>query len=256
MRIEMPSSAKNRIFWNSTSAAYQATHGSALEEHPLAWGIWRIPESELGVLGQVEGRRILELGCGAAQWTLALVGRGAQAIGIDLSEQQLAHARTLSQTASRGLRLVQGNAERLPFTSESFDIVFCDHGATVFAPPEHTVAEASRVLKPGGVFAFCMSSPFRDVCFDPVADGVTERLVVEYFSLSVFDDGKSVEYQLPYGAWIRLFRRHALMVEDLIELQAPADVQTTFSAFVPAAWARRWPAEHIWKLKKTPLRNT
>jgi hypothetical protein len=41
------------------------------------------------------------------------------------------------------------------------------------------------------------------------------------------------------------------MVEDLIELQAPADVQTTFSDFVPAAWARRWPAEHIWKLKKT-----
>ncbi len=246
----MSSSAKNRIFWNSTSATYQATHGPALNEKPRAWGVWRIPESELDVLGQVEGRRILELGCGAAQWTVALAAQGARATGIDLSEHQLSQAQRSSQTVSRSLPLVQGNAEKLPFRSESFDIVFCDHGAMVFAPPENTVAEASRVLKPMGILAFCMSSPFRDVCFDPAADAVTDRLSSDYFSLSVFDDGRSVEYQLPYGAWIRLFRRHALLVEDLIELQAPADVRTTFSDYVPAAWARRWPAEHIWKLKK------
>jgi hypothetical protein len=40
------------------------------------------------------------------------------------------------------------------------------------------------------------------------------------------------------------------VVDDLVELQAPAHARTTYSDFVPAAWAQKWPAEHIWKLTK------
>jgi SAM-dependent methyltransferase len=244
----MPSGSKNRTFWNTTSDAYQAAHGVVLRREALAWGVWRVPESEIGILGEVTGRRVLELGCGAAQWTLALRERGAQAVGVDLSEQQLAHARRAA--GSSGVPLVQGDAERLPFAGGSFDVVFSDHGAIVFAQPEPTVAEASRVLKPGGVCAFCMSTPIRDICFDPSAGTVTDRLARDYFGLSGFEDGESIEYQRPYGSWIRLFRAHSLVVEDLVELQAPVDASTTFSDFVPASWAARWPAEHIWKLRK------
>jgi SAM-dependent methyltransferase len=246
----MSSNSKNRAFWNSSSSAYQAAHGATLSETAMAWGVWRIPESELGILGKVEGRRVLELGCGAAQWTLELVRTGTRAVGLDLSEQQLAHARVLSRSVAQAIPLVQGNAEALPFQSEVFDIVFSDHGATVFAPPELIVSEVSRVLRPSGTFAFCMSSPIRDICFDSAAGMVASQLTSNYFELSVFDDGHSVEYQLQYGEWIRLFRRHQLVVEDLIELRAPAAATTTFSDFVPAAWARMWPAEHIWKLTK------
>jgi hypothetical protein len=95
-----------------------------------------------------------------------------------------------------------------------------------------------------------MSTPIRDICFDPAADAVTTRLATDYFGLATLDDGQSVEYQLPYGEWIRLFRRHRLVVEDLIELRAPAHAMTTYSDFVPMEWARKWPAEHIWKLRK------
>jgi SAM-dependent methyltransferase len=242
----MSSSAKNRLFWNEISPSYQASHGASLSQSPMAWGVWRVPESELGVLGRVEGRQLLELGCGAAQWTIALCGVGARGVGIDLSDRQLHRARALS----RAIPLVQGSAESLPFRSGSFDVVFCDHGATVFAPPQATVPEASRVLRANGLFAFCMSSPLRDICYDSTSKTVEPKLTSNYFSLSAFDDGESVEYQLPYGEWIRLFRRHELDVEDLIELQAPDDATTTFADFVPATWARRWPAEHIWKLRK------
>ncbi|HVH29715.1 MAG TPA: class I SAM-dependent methyltransferase [Vicinamibacterales bacterium] len=244
----MSSGAKNRAFWNGISGSYQATHGAALDHAPMAWGVWRMPESELGVLGHVEGRHVLELGCGAAQWTIALGDLGAWSVGVDLSEGQLHRARALSPT----IPLVHGSAESLPFRSESFDVVFCDHGAMVFAPPHATVPEASRVLKRNGLFAFCMSSPIRDICYDPASNTVAPKLTSNYFSLSAFDDGASVEYQLPYGEWIRLFRRHELDVEDLIELRAPDDATTTFSDFVPVTWARQWPAEHIWKLRKQP----
>jgi SAM-dependent methyltransferase len=241
---------KNRTFWDSTSDAYQAAHGTTLTAKALAWGVWRIPESQLRVLGDIEGRDVLELGCGAAQWTMALLARGARAVGVDVSGQQLRHARTLAASRGIGVPLVQGDAERLPFASQSFEIVFCDHGAVAFAPPDRVVDEASRVLRPNGLMALCMSTPLRDLCFNPGNGRVTSELVADYFALSMFDDGQSVEYQLPYGAWIRLFRSHDLVVEDLVELQAPPDATTTYSDFVSASWAHRWPAEHIWKLRK------
>ena len=240
------SSSKNRTYWNAISSTYQTTHGGGLWQQPMAWGVWRIPESELRALEQVENRDVLELGCGAAQWTNALIEAGARAIGLDLSDQQLMHARA----RSRRTPLVQGDAERLPFRDDAFEVVFCDHGAMTFASPHATIAEVSRVLRPGGLFAFCMSSPVRDICFDITQDAVTRHLVEDYFGLASFEDGDSVVYQLPYGEWVRLFRRHQLLIEDLIELQPPADATTTYSDFVPAAWARKWPAEHIWKLRK------
>jgi SAM-dependent methyltransferase len=244
----MSSSSKNRAFWNSTSDVYQSAHGASLTEEALAWGVWRIPESQLDILGDVQGRRMLELGCGAAQWALALTTLSARAVGLDLSDRQLAHARAKVEPGI--VPLVQGTAEALPFRDDMFDIVFCDHGATVFAEPEYTVGEASRILRPGGLFAFCMSTPIRDMCFDRAADQVTSQLTSDYFGLSHFDDDEGVTYQLPYGAWVRLFRRCGLTVEDLVELQAPAHATTTYSDFAPAAWARKWPAEHIWKLRK------
>ena len=240
------SSKKNRAFWNSISTTYQVEHGPTLHQHPMAWGVWRIPESELGVLGRVDDRDVLELGCGAAQWTGALAQAHARVIGVDLSDQQLTHAR--AQSAS--LSLVQGDAESLPFRSEAFDIVFCDHGATVFASPHATIPEVSRVLKPTGLFAFCMSTPIRDICFDPATDAVTTRLASEYLVSQPSMTVKAFRSSCPYGEWIRLFRRHQLVVEDLIELRPPAHATTTYSDFVPIEWARKWPGEHIWKLRK------
>lgn len=240
----------NRTSWNRDSDAYQKAHGRLLSEKAKAWGVWRIPEAGLSVLGSTEGRDVLELGCGAAQWSIALFRSGAHAVGIDLSERQLEHARDNCRTAGVTIPLVHGSAESLPFQDESFDIVFCDHGATVFSPPEKTIPEASRVLKPGGLFAFSMSSPIRDICFDSESDKVSQQLKADYFGLRVFEDEDGTCYQLTYGGWVRLFRENALEVEDLLELQAPEGSTTTYSDYVPIEWARRWPAENIWKLRK------
>lgn len=101
---------KNQAFWDGTSDAYQATHGPRLEQTALAWGVWRIPESELHVLGDVAGREVLELGCGADQWTSSPVASGARAVELDVSLRQLMHARL----ASPALPLIQANTESTP----------------------------------------------------------------------------------------------------------------------------------------------
>ncbi|HEX5067949.1 MAG TPA: class I SAM-dependent methyltransferase [Myxococcota bacterium] len=246
----MTTSRRTRASWNADSDAYQSLHGTRLRETALAWGVWRIPESELAALGPLAGRDVLELGCGAAQWALALRADGVRAVGIDQSERQLAHARAAAKSASARAPLVQGNAEQLPFRDACFDVVFCDHGAMTFASPEFTVAEAARVLRPGGLFAFCMSTPILDVCWDTGADRLGTTLRATYFELSQHSDGESVAYQRPYGAWIRLFREHGLAVEDLIELRPPPGATTTYAEYAPLEWARAWPAEHIWKTRK------
>src|SRR5665811_2471242 len=97
---------------------------------------------------------ILELGCGAAQWSIALALRGARPVGLDLSERQLEHARRLMAEAGVDFPLVHASAEAVPLPDATFDIVFCDFGAMTFADPYRTVPQATRLLRPGGLFAF------------------------------------------------------------------------------------------------------
>ena len=82
----------NREFWDADADDYQAVHGGDLSARALAWGAWRIPEAELGVLGDVGGLDVLELGCGAGQWSIALAARTARSVGLDQSIGQLKHA--------------------------------------------------------------------------------------------------------------------------------------------------------------------
>ena len=127
--------------------------------------------------------------------------------------------------------------------------MFCDHGAFNFADPRRLVPECARLLRPGGLLAFNKPSPLIDLCYDLANDRVDERLVNDYFELDRFEDDETVDFQLPYGDWTRLFRSAGFEVEDLIELRPPAEATTTYD-FVPLAWARRWPAENIWKARK------
>jgi SAM-dependent methyltransferase len=245
-----PHVRKNRAYWDEASADYQQQHGATLFEQALAWGVWRIPEAEVNALGDLEGRDVLEFGCGGAQWSVALAQRGVRVIGMDLSTGQLAHARQLVAETGAALPLVQASAENTPFLNASFDVIFCDHGAMTFADPYRTVPEAARLLRPDGLLVFCMASPFLDICYDPIADAVTPRMALPYFGLRRMDDAFQTTFQLPYGEWIRLFRRHGLMVENLIELQAGPNATTTYTWYAPPEWARRWPAEHIWQVRK------
>lgn len=241
---------KNRAYWDAQSDAYQNAHGQQLGRSPLAWGVWSIPEAELRVLGDVDGKTVLEFGCGAAQWSIALTKLGARCVGLDNSARQLEHARRLMADAHVDFQLVHAGAEAVPLADASFDIVFCDHGAMTFANPERTVPEVARLLRPGGLFAFSAETPLHFICWDDAAQRVGSQLISNYFEQREADDGEAVVFSLPYGAWIGLFRCHGFVIEDLIELRAPPDSATTYTDFVDREWARAWPAEHIWRLRR------
>ena len=202
------------------------------------------------ILGDVEGKDVLEFGCGAAQWSIALAQRGARPVGLDLSERQLEHARRLMTEAGVSFPLVHGSAEAVPLPDASFDIVFCDHGAMTFADPYRTVAEAARLLRTGGLFAFNHQSPIETMCWPPGVETITDRLVLDYFDMHRIDDVDDISFQLPYGRWIALFREYSFTVEDLVEPRPPADATSSYRSAGEVAWARRWPAESIWRLRR------
>lgn len=242
---------RNRASWNATADEYQTRNGSMLEESGgMAWGVWQIPEADLHVLGDVAGRDILEFGCGAAQWSIALAQAGARPVGLDLSERQLEHGRELMAAAGVSFPLVHASAEKVPLPDASFDIVFCDHGAMTFADPYLTVPEVSRLIRPGGLFAFSHSSPIIELCWPVDADRAGDHLLNDYFGMHRIDDAEQTTFQLPYGEWIRLFRRNGFEIVDLIEPRPEPDATSTYRDEVERTWSRQWPAECIWRLRK------
>lgn len=120
-------------------------------------------------------------------------------VGLDLSRRQLEHARRLMAEAVVDFRLVHASAEEVPLPDDSFDVVFCDHGAMTFSDPYKTVPEVARLLRTGGLFAFNHHSPFETVCWPLGADEVADRLTLDYFGLHAVDDGEEVVFQLPYA---------------------------------------------------------
>jgi SAM-dependent methyltransferase len=249
----------NREFWDADADDYQTAHAAQLDTPELTWGVWAIPDRELGMLGDVQGLDVLELGCGAAQCSRHVAGLGARrVVALDQSRSQLRHAaRAVTATArERGnaIGLTCASATATPFAAGSFDVVFCDHGAMSFCDPYLTVPEVARVLRPGGRLVFSISTLLRMVCFpegDPDAP-IKRRLQSPWFRTRRFFDwgDGTLDYQMPHGEWIRLFADNGMVVDDLREVRAPKKARTTFTDYVDHDWARRWPAEEIWRVRK------
>jgi ubiquinone/menaquinone biosynthesis C-methylase UbiE len=250
--MSSPDALRNRVHWDRTSDAYQQRNAAFIGRSEPRWGMWQLPEAELQILGDVEGKDVLELGCGAAQWAILLAQRGAWMVGLDNSARQLEHARALMAEAGVDFPLIHSGAEQVQLPDASFDVVFCDHGAMTFADPYLTVPEAARLLRLGGLFAFSHTTPFAMLCWSPESETMERRLVGSYFGMHRFDElgEEPVEFNLPYGEWIRLFRANGFRVEALLEIRPPKGAGSTYRTGEETEWARSWPMEEIWKCRK------
>ena len=239
----------NRAFWDADADDYQAVHRATIARDPRAWGVWRIPETEVEALGPIAGLVVLEFGCGAAQWAEALVADGARVVALDVSRAQLRHA---GAAVANGARLVCASGEAIPCADASFDVVFCDHGAMSFCDPDRTVPECARLLRDGGRLVFSVGTQLLYLTWDDARFRQTRRLQEPWRARQVVDSGSgTVDVLWSHGEWVRAFRTHGLVVDDLVELIAPEGATTTYD-FAPYRWARRWPAEEIWCLTRAP----
>lgn len=241
--------ALNRELWAVVNERY--TDAAAEEQwsrSEFVWGLFAVPERELGVLGDVRGQDVLEIASGTAYVSAWLARAGAKPVAVDLSGEQLVTARRLQRRLGPTFPLVQCDAERVPLADRCVDLVVSEHGAAAWCDPERWLPEAARLLRPGGRLVFLTNSHLSALCVPP-EDGVAgERLLRGHAeAYRVQWDGGGVEFHPSHGDWVRLLRGSGFAVEALHEIFAPPGRDDhPFYEIVSPQWARQWPAEELW----------
>lgn len=114
----------------------------------------------LELAGDVRGLWVLDMACGQGRMSRELARRGAQVVGVDVSEGLLAKARAFECEAALGVRYVLGDVSAADALAGSgFDVVVVNYGLTDIDDLPGTLATVSRVLEPGGPFVFSILHP-------------------------------------------------------------------------------------------------
>jgi 2-polyprenyl-3-methyl-5-hydroxy-6-metoxy-1,4-benzoquinol methylase/ADP-ribose pyrophosphatase YjhB (NUDIX family) len=187
----------NRAAWDTISAMYQAKH--RLKTDAAHYGMRMPTENDLRLLGDVRGKRILEIGCGGGQCSIAFARQGAITTGIDQSKMQLAYARGLATDEGVAVDFLEGDITTLhQIKSESQDAVFSAHALTYVEDIDSCFGEVARVLRPGGLFVFSVIHPVRAMMSDE------DRLRVQRPYWDVYQEW---EWGADSGIWMRDWAR-------------------------------------------------
>jgi SAM-dependent methyltransferase len=217
----------SRRWWDQDADAYQAEHGAFLGEVDFVWCPEGLREADARLLGDLRGRRVLELGCGAAAAARWLATQGAHPVGLDLSAGMLRHAVRAATTSGVRVPLVQADALALPFGAETFDIVCTAFGAIPFvADSAAALREVYRVLRPGGRWVFSITHPIRWIFLDDPGEGGL-KAVHSYFDRRPYVEQDPtgvptyVEQHRTLGDRVREIVGAGFVLRDLIEPEWP-----------------------------------
>jgi SAM-dependent methyltransferase len=229
----------NRADWDREADDYQREHGDFLRDVGFVWSPEGLDEADAKLLGDVNGRRVIEVGCGAGQCSRWLAARGARPVGIDLSFRQLQHSRRIDAETAHDVPVVCATATALPLADESFDLACSAFGALPFLLDiDVALAEVRRVLRSGGRFVFSVVHPVRRMLpDDPSQAGLT--VVRSYFDRTPYverDDDDVMSYVEPHhtlGDWVQAVVGSGLTVEGLIEPEWPAGHRRIWGGWGP-----------------------
>ena len=244
----------NRKAWQGFAAEFVEPAERGWASNAPRWGVWGIPDDEVGLLpADLTGKRCIEIGCGAGYVSAWMAYRGGEVVGIDPTPNQLATARRLEEKHRLGVSFVEGFGESLPFPDGSFDFAISEYGAALWADPYRWVPEAARVLSAGASLILLTNHAFAITCMvDDETSPLSKTLQRPYLGLNRTtwaDSAGEVEFHLPHGKWIELFRENGFAVERLVELGAPAGAESRYPWADPE-WAQSWPTEEAWCVRK------
>lgn len=146
-------------WWNETSKGYQ--EDSKIRTKSAHYGPYAPDENKIRLLGSVREKRILEIGCGGGQCSIAFAKQGAKCTGLDLSKEQLKHAEELAKKNKVSVKFLKHDIQTLQgMKSKTYDIVFSAFALQYVPDLTKCFKEVFRVLKKGGLFVFSFDHPF------------------------------------------------------------------------------------------------
>jgi SAM-dependent methyltransferase len=101
--------------------------------------------------GPLQGRSVLDIGCGLGGKTVAYTEAGAWAVGVDIAPEHIAQSISFARARGAAIPFLVGDAGALPFPDCVFDLVVANDAMEHFPDPEAALAEIVRVVRPGGV---------------------------------------------------------------------------------------------------------
>lgn len=172
---------KIKEYWNKNSKYYQEDSNIKIGIH---YGPGAPFEDTLKLLGNLRGKKVIEIGCGGAQCGIAMAKKGAKVTGIDQSEEQLKFAKQLAEKNKVKINLIQGSFQNLSkLKSNNYDLAFSAFAFQYSPDIKKVFKQVHRILKKKGLFVFSLDHPFFDIIN-------TKTLKIEK---SYFETGKYTE---------------------------------------------------------------
>jgi SAM-dependent methyltransferase len=245
----------NRIWWDADADDYHAEHGDFLGTADFRWCPEGVREEDARLLGDVVGKRVLEVGCGSAPCSRWLAAQGARAVAFDISSGMLRHAAEANRETGIDVPLVQASADQLPFADGSFDAACSAFGAVPFVADSGTVMdEVSRVLRSGAPWVFAVTHPIRWIFpDDPGPDGL--KVTQSYFDrtpyVEVDELGRAtyVEHHRTMGDYVRQLAGAGFELVDLLEPEWPAGHDREWGQWSPLR-GKLFPGTAIFQTRK------
>lgn len=234
---EARSRRANRADWDAYADEYQATHGQFLGDAGFIWSPEGLDEGAAGILGDVTGQDVLEIGCGAGQCARWVSLHGGRPVGLDLSHRQLQHSRRIDAELGTAVPVVCGTATALPFPADHFGVVFSAFGALQFvADTSLLLDEVTRVLRRGGRFAFSVTHPTRWMFHDDPGEGglVAAQSYFDrtpYVEVDEEERVRYVEHHRTIGDWVRALTEAGFRLTDLVEPEWPEEHDRTWGGW-------------------------
>ncbi|MER7418217.1 class I SAM-dependent methyltransferase [Micromonospora peucetia] len=245
----------NRRWWDTDADDYQAEHGRFLGDLDFVWCPEGVREADVRLLGELAGRRVLELGCGAAAAARWLASRGARPVALDLSAGMLRHAALAADRTGVRVPLVQADALALPFADTAFDTACTAFGAVPFVADSAAVMrEVFRVLRPGGRWVFSVTHPMRWIFLDDPGEGGLTA-VHSYFDRSPYveqdeaGEASYVEQHRTLGDRVRELVGAGFRLVDLVEPEWPEGHEGIWGQWSPLR-GRLFPGTAIFVAEK------
>lgn len=156
--------------WDKIAALYKNRYDISREivhYGPLCPG-----EDKLGLMGDIRGKKVIDLGCGGGQNAVALNKMGAEVTGIDFSSEQINLARKLADDSGSSIMFRSADISSLPFIGDgSRDLAISACAVSFVENIDSFFAETFRILKSGGRFILSDMNPLQYV-LDETEDGM------------------------------------------------------------------------------------